>query len=205
MSKLRYELRVEMRTVLARLDKRWIHAASHDLCERLSDLVNSKLGDRVHHILAWTSFFPGEVDLSGFISQQLGKREVYLPRVLADRTMTFIQVEKNWMNSTEAGAYGIPGPRSDAGSAYDTSWAEETVVIVPGLAFDREGNRLGRGKGYYNNFLRPPMTRSIKIGVCWELQVVMGVQSDADHVLMDWVCNEREALQTGALFEEELA
>jgi 5-formyltetrahydrofolate cyclo-ligase len=204
MSKQRHEIRTEMRMVLSRLDKRWIQAASHDLCKRLSELVDNSVAHRIKHVLAWVSFFPGEVDLSSFISDQLGRREVYLPRVGTNRGMTFIQVERNWASSSETGAFGIPGPSSSASGTYDPAWAAETVVIVPGLAFDHNGNRLGRGKGYYNQFLQPPMSHAVKIGACWSLQMLSQVPTDSDHAVMDWICHERAALKTAAEFEGEL-
>ena len=188
--------------VLSRLDKRWLQAASHDLCKRLSEIVDSKLDRPIKHILAWVSFFPGELDLTPFITDQMFKRQVYLPRVVGERAMTFIALKDDWMTKIEPGAYGVPGPK-DSQNVYEPGFADETLVIVPGLAFDQEGNRLGRGKGYYSNFLRPPMSRAVKIGACWSLQLVSTLPSTSDHVLIDWVCHERGAIQTGAKFEED--
>ena len=121
--------------------------------------------------------------------------------------MTFLSVDQNWASVIEAGFQGLPTP-SNTGSiwAYDPKFAEETVVIVPGLAFDKEGSRLGRGKGYYSNFLRPPVSSAVKIGACWSLQVLPELlPSESDPIIMDWVCNEREALHTGILFDDDVS
>lgn len=60
------------------------------------------------------------------------------------------------------------------------------VAIVPGMAFDRAGHRLGRGRGYYDRFLgRIP--QAYKIGICFNFQLVGQVPVDATDVAMDEV------------------
>jgi 5-formyltetrahydrofolate cyclo-ligase len=186
------ELRSEMKKIASSLDRRWMKAASAEACQFLTRVVDQELGEHYEHLLAWTSFFPGEIDLSHFISQQLEKRFVYLPRVQPDGSMTFISIDKDWVTSVEEGFYGIPEPSDQSGKTYELSSAGETVVIVPGLAFDREGNRLGRGKGVYDRFLgRNQMHEAMNVGVCWELQLVNKVPADSHDVRMDWICHER--------------
>jgi len=142
------ELRQEVRRVLVSLDPRWIEAASKELNNRLTELVEKELGGRIEHVLAWIPYFPGEIDLSGFITEQLERRVVYLPRVLPDHSMTFIAVGYDWRENVSAGFFGIPEPCGSLGRVYDYKMAPYTAVIVPGLAFDRQGNRLGRGGGW---------------------------------------------------------
>ena len=190
--KKRAELRKEMRTVVSQLDARWVQAAGRDLCGRLEALIEQEAQRRpITHILAMAAYFPGEVDLAAFIARALGTRAIYLPRVIGDRKMQFIRIDENWSAEVESGSFGIPEPPLEGGEAYDIAHADETVVIVPGLAFDPHGNRLGRGKGYYNAFLQPPMTRALLIGIGWELQRVQEVPSDTDRAAMEWLCTER--------------
>jgi 5-formyltetrahydrofolate cyclo-ligase len=59
------------------------------------------------------------------------------------------------------------------------------VVVVPGVAFDRRNNRLGRGKGYYDRLLATINT--YKIGVCFGCQLLEHVPHDAHDVRMDRV------------------
>lgn len=63
------------------------------------------------------------------------------------------------------GAYGILEP---AGERFDHLQDIE-LAVVPGMAFDDEGHRLGRGKGYYDRFL-PLIPHCYKIGVCFDFQ-----------------------------------
>ena len=68
-------------------------------------------------------------------------------------------------------------------------WWEEPggvdLVIVPGVAFDRAGNRLGHGKAYYDRFLRPLAVR--RVGVCFPFQLVDEVPHDDLDCRMDAV------------------
>lgn len=63
------------------------------------------------------------------------------------------------------------------------------VAVVPGMSFDAAGNRLGRGKGYYDRFLsRVPGL--YKIGVCFPFQKASEVPADANDIKMDEVIAE---------------
>jgi len=189
------EIRNDMQKILSSMDERWVSAASREVCTNLNTILETDLKDRIKCILAWTKFFPGEADLSSFIVSQLGKREVFLPRSLPDRSMTFIGIGKDWNLEAETGIYGIPEPKDGAGSTYNLEQASETLVIVPGMAFDKTGNRLGRGKGYYDRFLSQlEMASSAKVGVCWTIQMVERVPVSSHDVAMDWICNEENII-----------
>lgn len=187
-----------MRRILANLDRRWLEAASHDLSRELTTLLDSRLGGAVEHVLVWVAFFPGEVDLSAFIEAQRGRRTVYMPRTLPDRAMQFVAISPSWRERAEKSEFGIPEPRAGEGALYDPIHAPQTVVVVPGLAFDRQGSRLGRGGGYYDRFLgRAAFQSAIKVGVCWGLQIVESVPTESHDIGMDWVCFERGVLRCG--------
>jgi 5-formyltetrahydrofolate cyclo-ligase len=64
-------------------------------------------------------------------------------------------------------------------------------VMVPGVAFDRNGGRLGNGAGYYDRLLKSVRTDAVLIGVCFELQLVEQVVMDAHDVAMDFVITEK--------------
>jgi len=62
------------------------------------------------------------------------------------------------------------------------------VILVPGLAFTKEGERLGRGKGYFDKYLEN--SQSIKIGICFDLQIKPDVLAKAHDIEMDYVITE---------------
>ncbi|MDR3182103.1 MAG: 5-formyltetrahydrofolate cyclo-ligase [Planctomycetaceae bacterium] len=67
------------------------------------------------------------------------------------------------------------------------------VILVPGLAFDRYGKRLGRGKGFYDRFLKTLKPSTFKIAPAFECQMFDMVPTDANDVPLDAVVTERKA------------
>lgn len=71
----------------------------------------------------------------------------------------------------ETGPYGIQQPKeSPETGSVDVS--DIDLVIVPGVAFDRQNNRLGRGQGYYDRFLKKMPARTPLIGLAFDFQIV---------------------------------
>lgn len=86
----------------------------------------------------------------------------------------------------EVHPYGFEQPRADA-EAVDP--AEVEVVLVPGLAFDRSGHRLGRGAGYYDELLAR-LPAAAKVGVTLTARVVAALPHEPHDVAMDVLATE---------------
>lgn len=130
----------------------------------------------------------GEVDLMALLERAIvsGKR-VGLPRVdWASRQMRAIEVG-DLVADVELTRHGIREPRAGLPMV---SWEELDLVLVPGLAFDASGGRLGRGGGFYDRFLAWPGLRAVKIGVGFECQIVGAVERQGHDVGMDAVVTE---------------
>ena len=65
-----------------------------------------------------------------------------------------------------------------------------TLMIVPGLAFDRCGYRVGYGKGFYDRYLSRTQPMET-IGVCFHAQVAEAVPYDAYDIVVNWICTEK--------------
>ena len=72
--------------------------------------------------------------------------------------------------------------------------AEIDLILVPGLAFTRDGHRLGRGGGFYDRLLSRLPARTVKLGVCFDLQIVAQLPSEPHDQRMDAVVTERESI-----------
>jgi 5-formyltetrahydrofolate cyclo-ligase len=187
---MKQELRNEVRRVLVNLDQRWIMAASVEVAAG----VRTILGElpAVESLLAWVPSFPGEVDLSALLGEQVRLREVYLPRVLPGGALEFRSIDEDWPARLRPGGLQIPEPPADYGEPFRPAAGRTTVVLIPGLAFDLMGRRLGRGKGCYDRFLAGFSNCDlVKIGVGWELQVMAEVPTDERDMAMDFICHER--------------
>ncbi|MGK0168995.1 MAG: 5-formyltetrahydrofolate cyclo-ligase [Gammaproteobacteria bacterium] len=68
------------------------------------------------------------------------------------------------------------------------------MVVVPGLAFDRTGARLGYGKGYYDGLLAQRSPHTICVGLCFAEQVVDVVPTQAHDIAMDFIVTDRELI-----------
>lgn len=62
----------------------------------------------------------------------------------------------------------------------------DAVIIVPGMAFDKEGHRLGRGKGYYDKYLSL-LDKNYKIGICFPWQITENIPLDSHDMCVDEV------------------
>ena len=86
--------------------------------------------------------------------------------------------------SMQKGDFNIDEP---VGEVFDDLISID-AAIIPGVSFDRHGNRLGRGKGYYDRFLKKLNT--FKIGVCFGFQLSDEIPHDEYDVVMDEVWTE---------------
>ncbi|MBE0605924.1 MAG: 5-formyltetrahydrofolate cyclo-ligase [Deltaproteobacteria bacterium] len=97
------------------------------------------------------------------------------PRVTGKGTLAFYPHREG--DGWETGRYGILEPKVPAGVEPRLSGWD--IVVVPGLAFDRRGNRLGQGFGYYDRFLGGLPEGVPRVGLAWAGQLVAGVPVDA--------------------------
>ncbi len=100
---------------------------------------------------------------------------LYYPRVAKGGTLAFYphRVGDVW----ETGPYGIPEPPCPPGARPRRDGFD--VVVVPGIAFDRKGRRLGHGYGYYDRFLGELPESVLRVGLAYAHQVVPEVPVDA--------------------------
>ena len=109
-----------------------------------------------------------EVDTKDMIAEALkmGKK-IVLP-VIVGRNLELSLFQET--DKLEVGLYGIKQPSK--GSIRPISNDQIDLAVVPGLAFDKKGNRLGRGKGYYDRLLKDLPHTTTKIGIAFDFQVL---------------------------------
>lgn len=107
-------------------------------------------------------------------------RRVVVPRVEGD-AMRFFDCDAGRL---VAGAFGIEEPA--AGAVCCPPEAID-LAVVPGVAFTAAGDRLGRGRGYYDRYLSQPAFRGFKVGVCYAHQLTATLPAEPHDVRMDAV------------------
>lgn len=107
-----------------------------------------------------------------------GKR-VAVPKVYGEE-MRFIYITD--LTQVEKGYAGIPEPIADEPVAYETT----ALVLMPGLVFDRAGNRIGYGGGFYDKFLASEPEHPT-VALCYEFQIVEKLETDAFDIPVDCV------------------
>lgn len=133
-----------------------------------------------------------EVDTRPLIADALARgKGVIVPVVVpgAD-ALAHAWLESFSADALEPGSFGTFNPRHGR-SANSGDW---DVTIVPLLAFDRRGYRLGYGKGYYDRLLAADPAGTI--GVAFAMQEVRTLPTEAHDIALDWIVTEREVIGT---------
>ena len=176
-------LREQMLARLAKRDAADIRARSAAIWERLAVLGEFSAAAR---LLIYVST-GNEVDTHGLIRQLLAMgRQVCVPR-FESATQSYVACQvHDFDGDLAAGKFGILEPRPEAlrPAAFDQIGA----VLVPGLAFDETGNRLGRGLGHFDRLLQ--QTSGVKIALAFDFQVVDEVPAEAHDARMDFIVTE---------------
>lgn len=166
----------ELRKYVSRLKKQYGDSFMQVSAEVLNRLEAHTMFRQAHTVLLYHSL-PDEVGTHGFIRKWSTSKQVLLPVVIGNDLELRRYTEPELLRK---GAYGIEEP---IGQTF-TDYASIDLAIVPGVAFDIFGNRLGRGKGYYDRLL-PRLPHTYKIGICFPFQVLKEIPTEAQDVRMD--------------------
>ncbi len=163
-----------MRTVLSEEEK---NAAATKVFDMLEKTAAFMMAD---HILMYHSL-PDELPTHSFLKKWGGKKHFYLPRVNGVN-LDILPYEETRL---EIGAFHIEEPTGE--EMFDPENLE--LIVVPAVAYDRTGNRLGRGKGFYDRLLA--VSRATKIGVGYDFQIVEELPVEEHDVPVDVVITDR--------------
>lgn len=169
-------LRSMIREKKRAMSEEMIVAASHRLEELFLSHPVYKAAKTVYGYLPYNQ----EVRTIAMLEQALrdGKR-VALPKVIGDEMM-FIYMED--LSKIEKGYCGIPEPVADSPKADDPT----ALVLMPGLAFDAQGHRIGYGGGFYDKFLaREPEHPTLAL--CYDFQMLDHLDVEEFDIPVDYV------------------
>lgn len=126
---------------------------------------------------------PGEVQTADLIEKWYRKKKLLLPLIKGNDLQLLVYAGKE---SLKTGAFGILEPSEDCATVPES---EIDLIIVPGVAFDRQHNRLGRGKGFYDRLLST--LDAPKIGICYDFQLKDLIPVEPFDRKMDLIVTEK--------------
>lgn len=135
---------------------------------------------------------PGEVDTERIREAYLAAGvSLFYPRAEGDGELRFYPHRRGdgWVR----GRFGIPEPLPGPGVEGIREGFD--LIVVPGVAFDASGRRLGQGLGYYDRFLSGPGGRAKAVGLAYSWQIVPEVPVDPWDVPVDAVVTEKGVLE----------
>lgn len=140
------------------------------------------------NLLSFISFAK-EVDTKELIISSLDcYKNIYAPRIVK-KNMEFYKIYN--LEDLITSKFGVSEPVPDSNNLFalnGDSLRENTIMIIPGLAFDSMGNRLGYGKGYYDEYLSREYAKDfIKIAVAYDFQIIDEVPTDEYDVPVDYI------------------
>ncbi|MFQ5769842.1 MAG: 5-formyltetrahydrofolate cyclo-ligase [bacterium] len=177
------EIRQRIEKQRRRLPKNWIESKSCIIIAQLKDLPEFQTAQTIHCYLAWRN----EVNTHELIKEMLHQgRRVVVPVVdLTSRTLIHSQLTK--FEHLKAGTFGILEPPKE--QIIPVKINELDLIVVPGVAFDRQGNRIGFGGGYYDEFLKK--TSVTKIGLAFNFQIFDTIPTRNQDERVDLLINEK--------------
>ena len=179
-------LRDEVRARRAALDPAARTALSEAIAQRVIPLVERLRPE----MLAAYFAVRGEVDVRTILAwADRAGLPVALPAVHDGTTLAFRRYRPQ--DPLSAGGFGIPAPLAEAEAV------EPDLLVVPMLAFDRTGTRLGYGRGFYDRavaHLRNHRVDPRLVGVAFAVQEVTAVPAEAHDVRMDFIVTETETI-----------
>ncbi len=177
-------LRKKMREIRDALTNEDMDARSRQIAEQL---LQSSIYKECTHICVYEAF-RNEVSCKYITEQALQDgKYVYLPVTdNTTKTMDFYQISEDTIY--REGNYGIREPELNENSK---TLQQKALILMPGLAFDRNKNRLGYGGGYYDKYLSLHHEH-ITAALCYNFQIVDELPYEEHDILPDYIVTESE-------------
>ncbi len=180
-AKEKKQLRRKMRQIKDSLTPLQKQVASQILIQKLQQHPEFQKANTIllYHPL------PDEPDTTPLLKQWAKHKTLLLPVVVKDQLQIHPYTNQEQLKT---GAYGILEPPKSHNNI-----PQPQLAIIPGVAFDRVGHRMGRGKGYYDKLLQSPLYNKVyKIGLAFHCQLLDLIPTEEHDILMNEVMTEEE-------------
>lgn len=153
-------------------------------------LVNSKIYKDAKSIFIYVSC-KDEVDTKKVIKYSLNNgKSVYVPKTyIHEKVMTAMKI--NSLDELIVDNYGILEPKfvdkNNIGIYFD-------IIIMPGLAFDKIGNRIGYGGGYYDKYISKLNYQVLKIALAYDFQILDNIEVEDHDIRVDYIITNKRLI-----------
>ncbi|MEJ0089660.1 MAG: 5-formyltetrahydrofolate cyclo-ligase [Limisphaerales bacterium] len=180
------ELRSKIRIALEKISPAVRAVESIELGERLKTQIPSA------HTILFFAPLPDELDIWPMLelSMALGTT-CALPFFDSERGVYGARVLEKLAADIVTGKFGV---REPSASCADISLDKFDLVLVPGMAFDLNGNRLGRGQGFYDRLLEK--VSGIKCGLAYDFQLLENIPTEPHDAKVDFVFTPSRCVKT---------
>lgn len=159
-------------------------AEKAEAAQRVFDELEKTMGFMMSENILLYHSLPDELSTERFIEKWHQRKHFFLPRVNGVN-LDILPYDRSRLH---IGSFNIEEPDGD-----DITPIEAIeLIIVPGVAYDRNRNRVGRGKGYYDRLLAE--SRALKIGVGYDFQIVDEIDVDPHDVPLDIIITDRRRI-----------
>lgn len=179
------------------------HYCNFQSQKALIELYNFDLFKEASCVLSFVSYGT-EIKTNQLLDIILNENKMLcLPRTENEKMeFYYINSDEDFSEQTEIGEYGITVPKSNQDKLDINNIPDKTLIIIPGLAFDERGNRLGKGKGYYDKFLAELLSISEKekilgiVGYCYDFQIIDKVITEPNDIPVDYIISDKKIVKS---------
>ncbi|MBQ8353590.1 MAG: 5-formyltetrahydrofolate cyclo-ligase [Spirochaetaceae bacterium] len=179
------------------------HYCNFQSQKALIELYNFDLFKEASCVLSFVSYGT-EIKTNQLLDIILNENKMLcLPRTENEKMeFYYINSDEDFSEQTEIGEYGITVPKSNQDKLDINSIPDKTLIIIPGLAFDERGNRLGKGKGYYDKFLAELLSTSEKekilgiVGYCYDFQIIDKVITEPNDIPVEYIISDKRIVKS---------
>ena len=175
--KLKAALRAHLHARLENISDAVRAVESIELCERLKSQMPSA------RTILFFAPLPDELDVWPVLELSLALGvNCALPFFDAEKKIYGAKIIQTLATDIVTGKFGV---REPAASCTEIALNQFDLILVPGMAFDLSGNRLGRGQGFYDRLLEN--ASGIKCGVCHDFQLLEKIPSEPHDAKVDFI------------------
>lgn len=156
----------------------------------LKNLFESDIYKRSTNIFTFINY-GSEVKTKDFINMALEQgKNIFVPKTIKEtRNMKAIKI--NSLNNLKADNWGILEPETLEGEICKENL---DLIIVPGVVFDGNGNRIGYGGGYYDRYFDDYKLKAKKIALAYDIQVIESVKAEKHDIRVDFIITEKKVI-----------